>query len=70
MKKSFGFVPQTGDGSFERTAFNVTGIDRLVIKMPGSGGIDNLVFRTGHADRSSASIHCSTIIGHCSLKFS
>ncbi len=68
-EKSFGFVPQTGDGSFERTAFNVTGINRLVIRMPGSGGIDNLVFRTGHADVPAPASIAVLLLGIAALSF-
>ena len=48
--KTLGEVPSTGDGDYARTLFNIMSIDRLVINMPGSGGIDNLVFSTGHID--------------------
>ena len=41
------FVPEVGDGQFIRQTFdNITDVKRMVINMPGSGGIDNLVFST------------------------
>jgi hypothetical protein len=41
------FVPFMGDGQFMRQTFNdITGVKRLVINLPGSGGIDNLAFKT------------------------
>lgn len=68
-EKTFGFVPQTGDGSFERTSFNVTGIDRLVVRMPGSGGIDNLVFRTGQVDVPAPASLAVLLLGVAALSF-
>ncbi|WP_281557165.1 hypothetical protein [Thalassomonas sp. RHCl1] len=41
------FVPEVGDGQFIRQTFsNITDVKRMVVNMPGSGGIDNLVFST------------------------
>ncbi|WDE09718.1 hypothetical protein [Thalassomonas haliotis] len=41
------FVPEVADGQFIRQGFNnINDIKRMVINMPGSGGIDNLVFTT------------------------
>jgi hypothetical protein len=41
------FVPTMGDGQFYRQAFhNISGVKRLVLNMPGSGGLDNLAFAT------------------------
>ncbi len=68
-EKSFGNVPHTGDGSYERVAFNASGIDRLVIRMPGSGGIDNLVFRTGHADVPAPASFAVLLLGLVALSF-
>jgi len=68
-EKSFGNVPQTGDGSYERVAFNAVGIDRLVIRMPGSGAIDNLVFRTGHADVPAPASLAVLLLGIVALSF-
>lgn len=70
-EKSFGVtnVPQTGDGSYERVAFNAVGIDRLVIRMPGSGGIDNLVFRTRHADVPAPASLAVLLLGIVALSF-
>ncbi|MFT4938398.1 MAG: hypothetical protein ACI88A_001425 [Paraglaciecola sp.] len=41
------FIPGMGDGQFFRQDFqNITGVKRLVLNMPGSGGLDNLAFET------------------------
>jgi hypothetical protein len=39
------FIPSMGDGEFVRQSFTgITGVKRLVLNLPGSGGIDNLAF--------------------------
>lgn len=67
--KSFGYVPDMHDGNMERVSYNATGINRLIVNIPGSGGIDNLVFRTGTVDVPAPAGLSVLLLGLIALSF-
>lgn len=39
-------IPTMEDSEWARQAYNIAGVSRIQLNMPGSGGIDNLAYRT------------------------